>query len=116
MLPSSCNAKIPETPFSCCGDGARVRVRVAPNAAGNAVQGSCRDADGVLALKVSLTATPERGKANAELIRLLAKQWRLPKSRIVIASGQHERRKTLHVAGDPKELMDRLARWYQSIS
>jgi hypothetical protein len=63
-------------------------------------------------LKVSLTAAAEGGKANAKLIRMLAKQWRVPQSRIVIAAGQRDRRKTLRIAGDSEDLLQRLARWY----
>ena len=105
-----------DTPFSPCADGVQVRVRVAPKSSRDAVQGTCREIGGGLALKVSLKAAPEGGKANAELIRLLARQWRLPKSRIAIAAGPRDRRKTLRIDGDPDELLGRLSQWYLGVT
>jgi uncharacterized protein len=105
----------PETPFQPRADSVQVCVRVAPKASRNSVHGTCRDADGALALKVSLTAPADNGKANAALIRMLARQWRLPASRIVIAAGAHGRRKTLRIEGDPGELFGRLSQRYLGV-
>jgi uncharacterized protein YggU (UPF0235/DUF167 family) len=55
-----------------------------------------------------VTAAPEGGKANAALIALLARTWRLPKRDLAIVLGAADRRKTVHVAGDPRELMRRI--------
>ena len=107
--PSSADAG--ETPFSVCSEGVQVRVRVAPKASRDAVQGTCREVGGGIALKVSLTAAAEGGKANAKLIRMLAREWRVPQSRIVITAGQRDRRKILRIAGDPEDLLQRLTRW-----
>ena len=63
------------------------------------------------ALKVSVTAAPERGKANAALLTLLAKTWRLPKSALTLAVGATDRRKTVHVAGDPDGILQTLKSW-----
>jgi hypothetical protein len=112
MRGSCFSADAGETPFSVCSEGVQVRVRVAPKASRDAVQGTCREAGGGIALKVSLTAAAEGGKANAKLIRMLARQWRVPQSQIAITAGQRDRRKTLRIAGDPKDLLPRLARWY----
>lgn len=111
MHPWSSSRDAADTLFSPCADGVRVRVRVAPKAARTGVQGTCREPDGGIALKVSLAAPAEGGKANAELVRMLARQWRVPQSRIAIARSPHARRKTLRIAGDPDELLGRLARW-----
>src|SRR3546814_5864735 len=59
---------------------------------------------GVEVLKVRVTEPPEDGKANAALIRLLAKLWKLPKSTLTLVAGHGERRKTLAVAGYPVAL------------
>jgi uncharacterized protein (TIGR00251 family) len=107
--PSSVDAGEPL--FLACSEGVQVRVRVAPKASRDAIQGTCREVGGGIALKVSLRAAPEGGKANAKLIRMLAKQWRVPQSRIVITAGERDRRKTLRIAGDPKDLLPRLAQW-----
>jgi uncharacterized protein len=111
MRGSCFSADAGETPFSPCSEGVRVRIRVAPKASRNAIQGTCREAGGGIALKVSLTAAAEGGKANAELIRMLASEWRVPQSQIAITAGQRDRRKTLRIAGDPENLLSRLARW-----
>ena len=49
-------------------------------------------------LKMTVRAPPEKGKANAEVIRLLAEQFDLPKSRIEILSGlgSHIKRICVH--------------------
>ena len=112
MRESCFSAEDGATPFSPCSDGVRVRVRVTPKASRDAVQGTCREVGGGIALKVSLTAAAEGGKANAKLIRMLARQWGVPQSQIVITAGQRDRRKTLRIAGDPEDLLSRLARWH----
>ncbi len=95
-------------PFTAVKDGVRVALRVAPGAARNRMDGLVRGADGGAALKVSVTAAPDRGRANAALIKLLSRAWRVPKGAITIAAGAATRRKVVHVAGDPRELLGRL--------
>ena len=85
-----------------------VPVRLTPNARRNGIAGIAEGADGTRRLKVSVTAVPEGGKANAALIRLLAKSWGLPKSAISIKSGATARTKTLLVAGRPGPLLARI--------
>jgi len=48
-------------------------------------------------LKVYLTQVPEKGKANAKLIAMLAKYFKLPKSEIIIAQGQKSHYKTIDI-------------------
>lgn len=71
-------------------------------------------APGGAALKVAVTAAPEGGKANAVLIRVLAKEWGLPKSAMAITGGAASRRKILFITGDPPALMTRLNRWMET--
>jgi uncharacterized protein YggU (UPF0235/DUF167 family) len=54
-------------------------------------------------------APPEDGRANEALLRLLAREWRLPRRDLSIVAGAASRYKTVHVAGDPRQLADRLA-------
>jgi len=96
-------------PFSSTADGVRVALRVTPKASRNAVTGLADTAEGGKALKVAVTAVPEDGKANDAVIKLLAKLWHVPKSSIAVVAGQTDRNKILHVAGDPADLMRRLA-------
>ena len=51
------------------------------------------------ALKIKLKAAPTDGKANAALLKLLAKELNLKASAISIAAGHSSRRKTLVVEG-----------------
>jgi uncharacterized protein (TIGR00251 family) len=51
------------------------------------------------ALKLRLAAPPVDGKANEALIRYLADRLGIPKSAILLRSGQTSRRKMLEVTG-----------------
>lgn len=66
-------------------------VRVTPKAASNRIR-----RDGNL-IRVYVTAPPENGKANAAVIKLLAKELGVPKSSISIVSGHTSREKTIQV-------------------
>lgn len=94
-------------PFQPVADGVRVALRVTPRAARNAIGGVMETAGGP-ALKVGVTAVPEDGKANAAVVALLSKTWKLPKTTFAVVAGATDRNKVLHVAGDPAELMRRL--------
>ena len=47
---------------------------------------------------VGLTSKPEKGKANVELIRKLAKHFKVSSSHVRIISGLKSRRKTVEIA------------------
>ena len=49
------------------------------------------------AMKIDLAAVPEDGKANAELVRLLAEEFQVSRSAITIVSGQTSRTKVVRV-------------------
>lgn len=104
-----------ETPFSRIADGALVAVRLTPKSSANAIRGIARDAGGSIHLKVTVTAVPEGGKANAALLKLLAKTWKLSKTSLTVASGATSRHKVVHVAGDPGALCGMLKKWARSI-
>ncbi len=94
-------------------DGITVTVRLTPKAGADRIEGVAAVAAGGSALKVRVTAAPESGKANAALIRLLAKTWKLPKSALSIAGGAKDRNKVVHVAGDPARLERQLTQWFE---
>ena len=48
-------------------------------------------------LKIKLKAVPEKGKANAELIKFLAKQFKTTKSNIQIIKGETSRNKIVEI-------------------
>ena len=104
------------SPFAAASDGVRVAVRLTPKAARDAVDGLKPTAAGGVELAVKVTAVPEKGKANAALIRLLAKQWRVPASDIDVIIGETDRHKTLRVRGAAAELLARLNAWLQGIT
>lgn len=98
-------------PFTKAGGGLNVALRLSPRARADRIAGIVADEEGSAVLKVGVTAAPEGGKANAALIRLLAKEWRLPKSAFSIAAGAGARRKVVHIAGDADTLLVRLKEW-----
>jgi uncharacterized protein (TIGR00251 family) len=60
-------------------------------------------------LVVGIGAAPEKGKANAELIALIAKCLELPRSSIAIVRGESARRKTIRIdARSPGEIANHL--------
>ena len=56
------------------------------------------------ALKASVTAPPEDGRANDAVIALLSQEWRLPKSAFAVIKGAATRDKTIGVSGEPAAL------------
>ena len=73
----------------------RLKVKVYPSAGREEVT---REEDG--SFKVKLTAPPERGKANKELLKLMAGELKIPKSRLSIKSGKHSRTKIIEIGAD----------------
>jgi len=89
-------------------DGVRLSVRLTPKASSDRILGVATDAAGKAALKIAVTAPPEDGKANAALVRLLAKAFDLPRTTVSVVSGHTNRSKLVHLAGDPGPLMARI--------
>ncbi len=50
-------------------------------------------------LKVWLPVAPEDGKANDELVRILAKKFDVPRSQILIRTGLSSRNKNVDISG-----------------
>ncbi len=102
---------VPGSPFEAVPEGLRVALKVAPKAARAEITGIEADAAGRAWLKVRVTEAPEGGKANAAVVKLLAKAWKLPKGALGVTAGAKDRRKTLLVSGDPDALAPRLRAW-----
>lgn len=98
-------------PFSRVPDGILIAVRLTPRAGRNRIEALRPAAEAKTALRVSVSAPPEAGKANAALIRLLAREWKLAKRDISIKAGARGRNKTVRIAGDPEALLSRLKKW-----
>ena len=80
--------------FDYLADGRVFSVRVTPKASRNQIRAG---EEGVTDLRVSVTSVPEGGKANAEVIRLLAKALGVPKSRLELLRGATGREKSFRV-------------------
>ena len=95
-------------PIALAPDGVVVTVKLAPRARFDAIEGVAEEpaVGGLLpVLKVRVTAPPEDGKANAALVALLAKTWRLPKTAFTIVAGDPSRLKRIRIAGAPQDLL-----------
>ena len=86
--------------------GVLIDLRVQPRARRIAL-----DCDDAGVLKAAVTAPPEDGKANAAVIELLAREWRLAKSAIEVARGATARRKVLAIAGRTEDIAASIAAW-----
>jgi uncharacterized protein len=75
--------------------GARVSLKVTPGAGWDEVRGVEVDAGDRPYLAVRVSAPPEAGKANAALLRLLARRWRIARRDLSVVSGACSRRKGL---------------------
>lgn len=92
-------------------DGIRLHLRVTPNAGVDRIEGTETRDDGSVVLRIRVKAVPDKGKANAAVISLLAKALGVPKSAIDLVSGDTARFKTLHISGDPASLAATLAKF-----
>jgi uncharacterized protein (TIGR00251 family) len=89
-------------------EGVRAALKVTPRAVSSGVKGIEVDGAGRGYLAVRVNAPPEAGKANAALIKLLARRWRLPQRDLEVISGARARRKVLQIHGSPEALIARL--------
>ncbi|MBX3299574.1 MAG: YggU family protein [Acidobacteria bacterium] len=71
-----------------------ITVRVTPRSSKSEVI----DESGAV-LRVRIAAPPVDGAANAELVRLLARHFRVPKSSVEIVSGTNSRTKRIRLVG-----------------
>ncbi|MGC8916710.1 MAG: DUF167 domain-containing protein [Thermoanaerobaculum sp.] len=95
---------IPENIVQRAQGGCLLRVRVAPKARRLAVMGVVGDA-----LKVALTAPPERGQANAQLEGYLAELLAVPRRVVSVRAGAGSRDKLVFLEGmEPSEVLRRL--------
>jgi uncharacterized protein YggU (UPF0235/DUF167 family) len=88
----------------------RLRVRLTPRAAADALGRFERLADGSEVLRAQVRAVPEDGAANTALVALVAAAVGVAKSRVAVISGSTSRIKTLRIEGDPDAIAAALAR------
>lgn len=97
-------------PYRRDADGVTLVLRVTPNAGTDRIEGAETRDDGQTVLRLRVKAVPDRGRANAAVIALLAKALKTPKSAFTLVAGETARQKTLRIEGDPDELAGKLAR------
>ncbi|PKH22698.1 YggU family protein [Enterobacterales bacterium CwR94] len=87
-------------------DGLVLRLYIQPKASQDKIIGLHGDE-----LKVAITAPPVDGKANAHLIKYLAKQFRVAKGQVIIEKGELGRHKQVRIVSPqqvPSEVAARL--------
>ena len=72
-----------------------LRVKVTPKSSQNAILGHLDDQHHTL--KVAISASPEKGKANDALAKLLSKEYKVSKSQITILSGHTSQIKLIRI-------------------
>ena len=93
------------TGFVRDGDDLILSVRLTPGATREEVGGVWTDEKGAHWLSARVRAVPEKGKANAALIALLAKMLDRPRSAISLESGDTNRLKRLRIKGGGEALL-----------
>ncbi|KPJ54474.1 hypothetical protein AMJ39_00110 [candidate division TA06 bacterium DG_24] len=83
----------------------RVRVRLQPRASRDEIVGWSDDGS----LRVRVTSAPERGKANLQLLRLLAATLGMSRGRLRIVAGERSREKVIDIDGDEGEVLAALS-------
>jgi uncharacterized protein len=75
------------------GEDLILRLRVQPKASRDAFSGPYGEDE----YKITLTAPPVDGKANAHLLKFVAKAFGLSRSQVTLESGAHSRSKCLRL-------------------
>jgi len=78
-------------------------VRVVPRASRSEIVGEHNGA-----LRIRIAAPPVSGAANRELVRILAKTFKLPQNAVEIVSGTNSKSKTVRVRGADAATLERL--------
>jgi uncharacterized protein (TIGR00251 family) len=95
--------------YRASAEGLLLFLRVTPNAGRDVIDGVETRDDNSTVLRIRVAAVPDKGRANAAVIALLAKQLRLPKSSMTLVSGETARMKTVLVEGSFEEIASKLA-------
>ncbi len=102
-------------PWRRTADGLILAVRLTPKAGRDGIDGVKQTADGGIEIAARVTAVPEKGRANDALLRLLAKQLKLPARRLSLVAGQTDRHKQILIAGEAAALDAALGPWLASL-
>ena len=75
-----------------------IHLRISPRASRDQVAGLMGDR-----LRISITAPPVDGKANAHLVKFIGRQFGIAKSMVAVVSGMSSRDKTVRIT-EPRTL------------
>lgn len=89
-------------------------VRLTPRASAARIGGQWTDEKGQAWLSAAVTAPPDKGRANAALIELLARQLGVGRASISLEAGETSRLKRVRIAGAGDALVDRVAKLAES--
>ena len=87
-------------------DGIRLRIFLQPKTSKDYIAGIHDDE-----LKITITAPPVDGQANAHLLKFLSKSFKVPKSSILLEKGELSRHKQVWIPAPkliPKEIQNLL--------
>jgi len=76
------------------GKTVRLKVKINAGSGKNIITGNL----GEDTLKIRISAAPEKGKANRELVEFLAKTFNIPRGNVTIVSGYTSPLKTIELA------------------
>ena len=83
-----------------------IRVRLTPNSCFCKTGNIFTTPDGDDYLKISVQSPPEKGKANAELIKFLSRRLKIAKSDLQIISGELDRYKKILITCENDNLVE----------
>ncbi|MDF2232877.1 DUF167 family protein [Albimonas sp. CAU 1670] len=90
------------------GSGLLLAVRATPRGGRDRVDGVTVDAEGRPALALRVSVAPEGGKANAAVLKLVARVAGLPRAAVTLEAGETARLKRLRLEGDAHAIAARL--------
>jgi uncharacterized protein len=95
-------------PWRVDGGDWLVQVRLTPRSAKDAIGGIWTDEKDTLWLCAQVRSVPEKGKANAALIQLMAKALSVPQRYVTLEAGDTSRLKRIRISGASSEIETRL--------
>jgi uncharacterized protein (TIGR00251 family) len=90
--------------YSARDRGLTFAVRIVPRASRTEIAGEYNGA-----LRIRIAAPPVEGAANRELVRLLAKIFKLPQNAVEIVSGAGSKNKIVHVRGADSAKLEQMS-------
>ncbi len=95
--------------------GVTLSVRLQPAARKSEIVGLRELDDTSSVLLVRVTAPPEKGKANAALLKLLSKHFAIPRKDLSLLLGEVDRRKVILITGDKDRVTQALSEMFERL-